>query len=198
MKAWVCMALTGAIWLSSSGLGPGFADDKTPEISDAERVRQLATSRDKAVREQAASALGDRAIAGTVVLTDQDRKTLNQVVAAAIAAAASPRDRNESELQIQRLWSLAIPALLDGMDRNETFSFSTRMLTVMRDEAVVKAVIEKARTNKDPNRNGLYRFALGGMKGATRPRIAGRSGIDEAEADRLYRELIEPALETLP
>ncbi len=190
--------LAGAAWLCLALPGTGRADEKPAGPSDSELVRQLTGSGDKAERERAALALGDRAIAGTVELTKKDREALDRHVADAIRAAALPRDRNESELLVQRLWTLALPALLDGLDRNETYSFSVRMLTVLRDEAVVQAIVAKAQANKDPKRGGLFRFALSGMKGATRPRVPNRPTLDEKEAGRLYRETIEPALETLP
>ena len=103
----------------------------------------------------------------------------------------------EAEKQVHRLWRLAVPALMDGLDTIDTYSFSAKCLNVMKNEAIVKTLIEKARKAEDGPRKGLLRFALQSMKNRRPPTVDGRTGLSADESDKLYNDLIAPVLEEL-
>ena len=172
-------------------------NDPFPKLSAADLIKILSTSDDKALCAQAAQALGDRNLAGKVKLSEQEAKALHAVVTAYVLKARSPADMKEADRQIQRLWHLAGPALLDALDNLETYSFAARSLSIMKTEAVAKLLVEKARSNTDANRKGLLRFALQSLKDRRVPNVEGRTPISQTESDRINTELITPAMEEM-
>ena len=172
-------------------------DDPFPKLSAGDLVKILSTSEDKARTAQVAQALGDRTIAGPLKLSDEEAKTLHAVVTTYIQNARSPATMKEADLQIQRLWHLAMPALMDGLDNIDTYSFSARCLSIMKNETIARALVEKTQKTTDNTRKGLLKFALQSLKSLRTPSVAGRAAVSQTEADRLNREIITPALEEL-
>lgn len=172
------------------------ADGPFAKFSAGDLIKLLDDA-DKERAAQAAQALGDRAIAGKMKLSEEEAKALHAFVTATIRKARSPADMKEADRQIQRLWHLAAPALLDGLDNLETYSFSARSLSIIKNEAVAKALAEKAKNTSDGARKGLMKFALQAMKDLRAPSVPGRSAVSSAESDRITREIIVPTLEEL-
>jgi hypothetical protein len=176
---------------------PAADSDPFPKLSDGELVKILATSDDKAQTAAVAQALGDRGIAGKVKLSAEESRSLHEVVTACIRKGRQSADMADAERQIQRLWRLAVPALMNGLDRLDTYSFSTKCLSVMMNEAIVKALIDKAKNTANESNKGLLRFALQSMKNRRPPTVQGRTALTAEESDKLYNDLIAPALEEL-
>ena len=157
-------------------------------------VKIVTKSKDKTKRADAAKALGDLYLEGKVKLDEKDQAALGEKVLQYIKEGQSPPTREEATKQVQRLWRLAVPALLEGVKQLDTFSFSTKMLILMRNEETVKAIVTQAKNTKDAGKKGLYRFALQRMKGEQEPQISDRPVISQEESARIYKEIIEPAL----
>ena len=89
------------------------------ETSDV--VRRLVKSEDKIKLRKAAKELGDRSIAGTLELSVEDKKAVENVVIGYLkqAKATNARERVEARQQIERLWHAAAPTLLANLNNRE-------------------------------------------------------------------------------
>jgi len=170
-------------------------------LKTADVVKRFISSEDKIELRKAAKVLGDRSIAGTLKLSDGEKQGIDKIVQKYIEQAKSEdsQDRSESRQQIQRLWHVAMPKLLEYVASKETSEaeLAIKSLILMRNETIVKALIERARTAKDDYSKAMYVFALGKMKEQRHTRIQGRECLNEEESAALYDRLIVPALAEL-
>jgi len=170
-------------------------------LKTAEVVKRFTGSKDKIELRKAAKVLGDRNIAGTLKLSDGEKQGIDKVVQKYIeqAKAQDSQDRSESRQQIHRLWHVAMPKLLEyvaSKDASEA-ELAIKSLILMRNETVVKALIERARTAEDDYSKTMYVFALKMMKEQRHTWIQGRECLNEEESVALYDRLIVPALAEL-
>lgn len=169
----------------------------TPEL-----VKRLAHSTDKIELRKAAKALGDRTLGGGLQLSDDEKAVIEKVVMGYLALSKSTdaNEHSEAMQQIERLWLVAEPALLKNLDGGGDLTkaeLAVKSLILMRNEAIIKAIIEKARTAKDEQSKGIAIFALKMMKEQRRSLIPGRKCLDEKESQALYEKLVLPALKEL-
>ena len=167
-----------------------------------ELAARLSASKDKAELRKAAKAIGDRCTSGSLALADPDRKKVDEAVAAYLAQAKSPdsNERTEARDQIERLWTAAAPTLLENVGNPDATiaELAIKSLILMRNESIVKALAEKARSSGDERTRGRARFALMKMQEQRTSLIPGRQCLDEAASKRLYDDVVAPALAQLP
>ena len=170
-------------------------------LETSEVVKRFTGSQDKIELRKAAKVLGDRTIAGSLKLSDGEKQGINKVVRKYIEQATAPtaQERVEAKQQLERLWHVAMPKLLEYVGSKEVAEaeLAIKSLILMRNETVVKALIERAKTAGDDPSKAMYIFALRKMKEQRESLIPGRECLNEEESAALYDRLIVPALAEL-
>lgn len=180
------------------GVEPQDRDENFSLLTSAEIVKRLAQSKDKIELRKAAQVLGDRAIAGTLTLSAEERaavlKAAQHYLDPAVVAGSSDEEAKE---QLDRLWWPAAPALVDHVaDPNLRISdLAVQGLSLMRNEAIVRALVEKARAATEKQAKEMYIFALGCMTEQYDTVVLRRTCMNEKESELLADKLIRPFLE---
>lgn len=175
-------------------------EDFSP-LATVEVVKRFAASKDKIELRKAAKVLGDRSMAGTLHLSGKEKRDIEKIVIGYLqqAKAKTSNERVEAKQQIERLWHVAVPVLLANVNSKEPAiaELAIKSLILMRDETIIKALIEKARTTDDEYTKAMVTFTLKKMKEQRKSLIAGRKCLDEEESKVLYDRLIAPAFNEL-
>ncbi len=148
-----------------------------------------------------AQVLGDRQLAGTLVLTNEERVLVNKTILNYIHLY-NRRDEDDFEeitLQFQRFGPLAIPLLLNNVDHPNPGirQLTTNAIVEMRTEEAIVSVIRKAKATKDIKTKRWLRQALSMMNLSYKPSVPNREYMDEATTREVYERLIVPALAEL-
>ncbi|MFQ5582825.1 MAG: hypothetical protein ACE5GL_00125 [Calditrichia bacterium] len=166
--------------------------------SNAALLHILLTSSDRIEHRKAAKVLGDRQISASFRPNAGQQAIIEQIVMHYAEKNLSEvnTEREEARQQIHRLWQLAVPALLILLDDQnpEKLEFAGNSLILMRNEQVIRAVIEKANTEQEPQRKKFFTFLLSQMEEQRTTVVADRRCLDEQQSKTLYQQLIEPAL----
>ena len=145
-----------------------------------------------------AQELGDRHLAGNLSLNAEQRITIDNTVKEYLKLVISEEDNDweEAKLQMYRFWTLAAPMLLKNMDNSDKriARFAAQTLIEMRNEQIIKKIIEKANTNTNSRKEKFYIITLEMMKNQFIIQIPNRQSMSKEETEKLYNELIEPAL----
>ena len=100
---------------------------------------------------------------------------------------------------IYRLWSLAVPALLDALDSDDStrIAFAGERLLYMRNEEIVMAMIEKARVASNDAKRAELVGLLTRMNEPCAPVMHFRECLPDEQLQELYTRLVAPALQEL-
>ena len=138
--------------------------------------------------------------AGTLNLTDAETTIVDTRIRAYIYEKADFYGHHpEVHDQILRFWHLAIPELLRNLEnRNEDIqSFVFNILVQMRNERVVRIMINKAKACKPSNLKDMYIGTLGIMTQQEDMNLPNRQCLNEKDSQELFSKIIEPALKEL-
>lgn len=170
-------------------------------LETAEVVKRLAESKDKIESRKAAKVLGDRSIAGKLDISSEEEQTIENVVSGYFeqGKSANVNERVEARQQVERLWHVAAPTLLENLNSKDPTiaEMAIKSLILMRNESIIKALVEKARSAKDEHTKAMVIFALKKMKEQRKSLIPGRECLDEEQSRILYDRLVAPALRNL-
>ena len=148
-----------------------------------------------------AQELGDRHLKGNLSLNAEQRIAIDNTVKEYLKLVTSEEDNDweEAKLQMYRFWTLAAPMLLKNMDHSDKriARFAAQTLIEMRDEQIIKKIIEKANTNTNSRKEKFYILTLEMMKNQFIIQIPNRQSMSKEETEKTYNELIEPALKKL-
>ncbi|MDZ7618416.1 MAG: hypothetical protein U1E05_15535 [Patescibacteria group bacterium] len=166
-----------------------------------ELVHRLAAAKNVGEQRKGAKVLGDRAMLGNLDLGSAEKQVLQEYIASQVLLTASSKgdERQEAIAQLQRLWRLSVPRLLDSLGHaNLTVQEAAiKNLCLMRDESIVKAIITRVDAGEDANfRHGAV-FALGMMREKRHPMVPDRKVLDDAASEELAKRLIIPFLDRL-
>lgn len=168
------------------------------KLSTKELVHRLAAAKDIGEQRKGAKVLGDRAIRGTLDLDSAEKQVLENYIASQVlrTAAAQGDVRQEAIAQLQRLWRLSAPQLLDSLGHaNLTVQEAAiKNLCLMRDESVVKELISRVEVSKDANFRQGGVLALGMMREKRKPMVPEREVLDDDASKELAERLIVPFL----
>ena len=161
----------------------------------------IADSKDKIALRKAAQELGDRNINDGLELSASDQKIINDRVKTYFDMCISDdvNVREEARMQIHRLWRLAVPVLLEYID-NENLTkaeLSAKSLILMRNEAIIQAMIEKSLLATTDFNKEMLAFFLSKMNEQRQSHIPGRVCMDAAKSAELYNRLVKPALDKM-
>jgi hypothetical protein len=115
------------------------------------------------------------------------------------ARDGDPQTRTFSRHQIERLWTLAVPALKDSADSMDIAIAETvyKHLSMMRSDELIRDIIERARESATPHSRIAWVRILGKMTEMRDPSAPNRPTMDEATSAALAENLIRPFLTTL-
>jgi len=145
-----------------------------------------------------ARALGDLYLRNELVLSAKEKETLNLKIRS-IADSLDSKDVNTSSLSheiILYYWHLSVPVLYDYLNHknNMVFSSTIQMLILMRNDEIVKELVERALIEKDGLRKNAYMFYLKNMEKQRETSNLNRNPLNEADTKRLFENIVKPAL----
>ena len=162
-------------------------------------IHRLAAADGVADQRKAAKVLGDREIAQTLELTDEERRTLRRYIDTQIewTAAAEGSDRAEANNQLQRLWTLAAPALIESLGHESRMvqEAAIKNLSLMRNEDLVTKLIARIEASDDPRVQHTGIFALGRMLEKRESLIPKRLQINDEASQAITDRLVSPFLD---
>jgi hypothetical protein len=161
----------------------------------------ISNKHDIIVLSKTAKALGDKYIAKELTLTTEEQEQINAFTEKIISQAKNedPGIREESKLQIERLWHLAIPSLLKNIEskNHSEAELSAKSLILMRNEDIINSIINQANKAVDKNTKNWYISILTKMKEQRTSVIPNRTCLGANESETLYNKIIVPALDQL-
>jgi hypothetical protein len=170
--------------------------DDLSQLDKEELLKRLSQSTDVVELRKVAKVLGDRNIAGAVTLSGQDKVVVSNIVQHALqqSNAKNAQERVEARQQIERLWWVAAPGLLDNIDTREPAVAETiiKSLVLMRNDDIVHRLITTASTAPSLETRSLAIFALGKMTEKRESLIPGRICMNEEQSKELAEKMIIP------
>ena len=184
---------------SSRMRGENIKDPEVCLLSDSELVSKCRSLPKGAQRREYIHEIGDRAYLGILDLkSGDDKKSLQDLIDEYIRDLGSEKRQIQSEANenIQRLWHLCVPKLIDTLGAGNDFAsdFARKDLMMMRNRDIVKSLVEASQKTDNIKRKQWMILALGGMKDRLFCLIRDRDMIDDAESEKIARELILPFL----
>lgn len=186
----------------SDGLGLSRAEDRGESLSDRsfdQLMTILLESADRVERRKAAKALGDRSLDNSLgELTEPRRLLLEKYVEEHLITGVASKDggeRVEANEQIQRLWRPAAAVLIRHLDDPDLTiaEASAKNLILMRDENIIREIIEKAKVVQGQER-ALCVICLGKMTERRESRIPGRTCMSPEDSLAVADRIIRPFL----
>lgn len=165
-------------------------------------LRHLAAGQELRELRKSAKAIGDRAIRGTLDLDDTGMQIVEKYVASQIVrieTATTGNERREATGQLQRLWRLSVPQLLNHVGSSNPFVGNTarELLCLMRDENVISSLIARVEASKDARYRRSGVFILGMMCEKRDPWVPDRRVLDDTTSKELAERLIIPFLDRI-
>lgn len=105
----------------------------------------------------------------------------------------------ESFMQIQRLWHLAVPALLKNVTAQDASvsENAARLLSVMKPPQIIDKLISDSNRAQSPNDMEKYIFALEYMKINNRYFLDNRLRMSDSECEAYYNDHVSPQVSLL-
>lgn len=167
-------------------------------LDQGELVKRLSQSKDKIELRKAAKVLGDRSIAGTLNLSEEEKAVVTNMVQHCLKQTKSKdaNERVEARQQIERLWWVAAPTLFENIDGREGTIAETAIkgLVLMRSEDILRGLMGKVTAAKDAHTRAMAIFALGKMTEKRESLIPGRTCMNEKESAMITDKLLRPFL----
>jgi len=210
---WIAVvAFAGAVIAFVPAVLLGKEQTKTPGMSNhTERPSELTTARVTLLEKDplgeegraVAQALGDLTLnkSAEEALPEELRQRVNKVVDVILeqTAAATGRERMNAKHQLERLWKLSADRLIKNFDNpNLTIAeAAAKTLILMRDERIIRAIIDKVRAAESEQTRVLGVFTLGKMTEQRETIVNDRKCMSREESSRLAREIVIPLLKEL-
>lgn len=165
--------------------------------------QSLAQAADEKAEHLLAQTIGDKCIAsGTeVVFARYSKDDIEQYINKMIVQTGSAvgEDRAEANQQIQRLWRLCVPKLMDNLGHPDPTINEAVMknLILMRNEEIIEKIIKRISSSSDPRVKQAGVFVLGMMKEERSTLIANRQVLDATASEAIATDQIRPFLDEL-
>ncbi|MDR1924436.1 MAG: hypothetical protein LBQ66_08675 [Planctomycetaceae bacterium] len=170
-------------------------------LDNAENFTRLTTSDDKYARWKAAKVLGSRFLVGEYKPTSDEQKKIDTYVAFLLTQfkTTNPGDAGDASQQLWRLWSLAIPGLLEGLKNKDqkTTSVSTEHLVMLRNRDVIEKLINEYDNTKDDEYKKALIYTTGKMRTMHDNQLPYRKMMNSKKSAELADKLITPFLERI-
>jgi hypothetical protein len=171
------------------------------QLDDAENFKHLTESDNKIDRWKAAKVLGTRYLEGDYIPTLSEQKKIDEYVAFLLTQfkTDNPGDAGDTSVQLQRLWSLAVPGLLQGLKSKDrtTWNVALEHLVRMRSEDVIEKLIKEYEKSNEEEYKRVLLDALGKMCTMYDNRLDYRKMMSSKKSKELADKLIIPFLENI-
>lgn len=150
-----------------------------------------------------AQALGDLTLEDSAqeALPEDLRQRVSKAVDVIVAgtAAKTGQDRMAAMHQLERLWRLSADRLVENLDNSNmtVAEAAAKTLILMRNERIVRAIIEKVKTAEDERTRFLGVYTLGKMTEQRETIVENRECMSPERSARLASDVIIPFLEGL-
>ncbi len=163
----------------------------------SEQLLDKLQSGDKIEQRKAANILWDRYGSAPERLDKDDRRLLANCIQRYLLRI--PSDFEENFMQLQRLWHLAAPALLDNVPHPETSvsENASRLLSVMKTRQIIDQLVAASDNAASALEARKYVFALEYMKINNPVFLENRRRMTDQECERAYNELVVPQINVL-
>ena len=147
---------------------------------------------------KAALALWTRFGGEDVTLPEDVRQAVSSAVRRYLQGAAAG-DFEENFLQLQRLWHLAAPELLEHItDKDwQVSDCAARALSLMKTSRIIDRLQERAERATAPLDLKKCIFALKYLRIHNHVLVEGRPRLSQEESERIYRDRVQPQVERL-
>ena len=147
---------------------------------------------------KAALALWTRFGGEDVTLPEDVRQAVSSAVRRYLRGAAAG-DFEENFLQLQRLWHLAAPELLEHItDKDwQVSDCAARALSLMKTSRIIDRLQERAERATAPLDLKKCIFALKYLRIHNHVLVEGRPRLSQGESERIYRDRVQPQVERL-
>ena len=170
-------------------------------LPDEELLHRFMFPQNQLERLQASAALGNIAKWGSLHLVKKETLKITRSTTDFLDRAVFGNTEEQQEMTdlIYRLWSLAVPALLDALDSDDStrIAFAGERLLYMRNEEIVMAMIEKARVASNDAKRAELVGLLTRMNEPCAPVMHFRECLPDEQLQELYTRLVAPALQEL-
>ncbi|MDR1925111.1 MAG: hypothetical protein LBQ66_12135 [Planctomycetaceae bacterium] len=170
-------------------------------LDNVENFTRLTTSDDKYARWKAAKVLGSRFLVGEYKPTIDEQKKIDTYVAFLLTQfkTTNPGDAGDASQQLWRLWSLAIPGLLEGLKSKDqkTTSVATQHLVMLRNREVIEKLINEYDSTKDDEYKKALIYTTGKMRTMHDNQLPYRKMMNSKKSAELAAKLITPFLERI-
>jgi hypothetical protein len=168
-------------------------------LSNSEVLKHLLTSSESAIQMKAAKVIGTRAIKGTFTPSEEEQKQINEYVNKKVLPlfkSSNPGDSGNAKDQLVRLWSLAVPVLLEAAKHKDIdIAYNALdVLILVRNEQVIRGFIALYENNEDKSLRERSIRSFGMIPAIRAPRLPYRPNSDTAEAKKLCDVLVVPFL----
>ena len=138
------------------------------QFDNAENFKILTTSEDTVERWKAAKVLGTRYLNGSYIPSLEEQEQIDEYVAFLLTQfqTDNPGDAGDASIQLQRLWSLAVPGLFEGLKSKDriTWNAALEYLVRMRSESVVEQLVNEYKNTDDVEYKAILLDAIGKMR----------------------------------
>lgn len=149
---------------------------------------------------KAAQVLGDRSLAGTLILSKEQKRKIDRIVTKYLEIASND-NFGEASTQIRRFWDLATLALIEnlGHEKGEVMGTAMQFLYTYKSEKVVDLLIAQFNSTQDKTLKKRYVLTLRQMKNSYEVGGFRRANLEmtKEETLELYQRKIEPFLKSI-
>ncbi len=145
-----------------------------------ELIEGLDWSADRIDQRKFARELGNRAIAGRLILTPKQQEAANEYVRRLLPLTVheDANTRSEARTQVARLWHVAVPVCLDAvtdLENGKARELARKSLILMRNREIIEQLIKKGRDTDDPKKRYCIHWVLKGMDGQRTTTVPNRN-----------------------
>ena len=137
---------------------------------------------------------------GLPEIPPEQKTRLDAVVARTLQGVRSKNgeDRSHARHQMHRLWKFSADVLIDHIDDENlaVAEAAAKSLILMRDEKVVRKIIEKLNAAEAEQSKMFCIFVLGKMREPRTTIVQKRTVMSRAESKKLAETIVVPALQT--
>jgi hypothetical protein len=172
------------------------------KLDTAALLKIITSSPDKIEHWKAGKVLGNRYIDGTFVPTPAEQAMIDAYVAHLfnkLFKSDNPGDAGDASFQLQRLWGLAVPGLLQSLKSKDrqTWNIALEHLVRMRSERVVKSLIAEYEQTTDNEYKDVLVSTLGKMRTMYDNQLDYRKMMTSKKSQELAEKLIVPFLDKI-
>lgn len=168
---------------------------------DVDELLQRLDSPDHIERRKAAIELGNRGLAGSLQLSSSQSLLLRTLIKKELEGAKSsdPNRRSEARLQMERLWTVAVPVLVEILSDEEVAvreAAAGALLKIRSPEVIDEMALVASDVSNEALQSWLC-TSLWHIRDCEDAIVSGRISPGPEETDKVFKDVVRPALEKM-